>query len=1242
MCILLFSTLLALGNAFTQDTKENADFKLAVNLYNDKLYDLALEQFQQFIARYPNSQQTVEGKFYLGLTQTKLGKHEDARFTFQNFALSYPDNPKAPEAWWNVAEAYAAQNNHREAAVSFERIKVFHPKSKLAASGLLLASKYYETAGDKANSEKMLRALLQDYPASDDALTARILLSELSLAANQFEAARAESQRVLSNSKDPGMRASAQLILAKAHMGLSRFSDAEKTLDEIVKDPRSSAYYEALFMKGVVKRQAGNLEDAVAVWRTIEVDSVRATSQYLQLALLEIGESFAAARNFTGALPYFERAAATRAQRQGEALYKAAIAAEKTKQWKKAGEYYTRALRVETERTEQLKNLREYFDREANAGKYFDRRVGMSVASLERAPLLVGAFKGATFTQQYHEALRLASQFRSEYPQDRLTPRILYEAARIAQHELKDPRQAIELYQSIVTEYASSGVADEALFGFGTALAQSGSSEEALLTFQNFKERFPGSEFIPKAEDEAQRIRLFTVKSRESGIEKLALLIGDVIAQKSKGDLSFRLAEIYFYDLKDYERAAQHFELALDADLDAAKRPAARYSLAQAYDLLAWKAALDSKDNKHYATEAMKNYELLLRAFPLNEFRDEAVASLNTLKLQNAATLTEVRALQNAFVQHYPALEKRDAVMIRFGEAYRRFDGDADAIEVYRSLVHAGKGAEAAEAKFQLALTLRDIGKDDSTYTLLQEFVTAYPQHPRSAEAAWIAGQLAAKQTLATQAVHYFDMIERQYPYSAYAGRLAQARAEAYFAADDIPSALEHFQRYLNDVAADHYSLPDVSQRVQYSVAQCYQRVGRRAEAKKYYAEALAHDASSPVAGEIYFALASIAREERNLELAAHYLQRAGRLSAGGADLRLRASLEAADLLFRGEVYTDAVERYRDVLTVATSDSVKQNAQARIVVCYFRMNNAEEADRSLAGFLKTYPKAMNEIAEFEFERGRYLLRRDEFDRAKIVLENVIKKYEKAPVAIDAQYWLGRVVEAVGRTQEARKTYETIIERFPNHTIAPRARLSLGNIFYAAEQWEPAVQQYKALLDNEQAAPDLVPFAMNNIILAYKELGLYDGALELTRKYLERFPADPNLLAKRIDLGVLYQKLGYYDQSVLHLQGLLENADPDTEAELRYYIGEAHYYKGAYQQAILEFLKVPYLVTRRTNIDWVATSFYMAGQSYEKMSKFDQAISMYQQIIERPNIDAQFKAAAQKEIDRVNALVRSQR
>jgi tetratricopeptide (TPR) repeat protein len=199
------------------------------------------------------------------------------------------------------------------------------------------------------------------------------------------------------------------------------------------------------------------------------------------------------------------------------------------------------------------------------------------------------------------------------------------------------------------------------------------------------------------------------------------------------------------------------------------------------------------------------------------------------------------------------------------------------------------------------------------------------------------------------------------------------------------------------------------------------------------------------------------------------------------------------------------------------------------------------------------------------------------------------------------------------------------------------RLSLGNALYALEQWDRASSLFKTVMDDVGSAADLVQFAMNNLILTYKEQGLFDAALQLTRRYITTYPDDPELMNKRIDIGVLYQKLGYYDQSVTHLQSLMQTAGADLEAELRYYIGEAYHYKGDHQQAILEFLKVPYLVSRVGPVDWVAASYYMAGQSYEKMSRFEQAIAMYRQIIQRPGIDPSFKTAAQREIDRVRQL-----
>ena len=165
------------------------------------------------------------------------------------------------------------------------------------------------------------------------------------------------------------------------------------------------------------------------------------------------------------------------------------------------------------------------------------------------------------------------------------------------------------------------------------------------------------------------------------------------------------------------------------------------------------------------------------------------------------------------------------------------------------------------------------------------------------------------------------------------------------------------------------------------------------------------------------------------------------------------------------------------------------------------------------------------------------------------------------------------------------------------------------------------------------------FAMNNLIEAYESSKLYDAALKTTRDFIERFPYDESVIGKKIKIGTLFTRLGYYDQAVLHFQNLMGEAGSALEAEIRYNIGEAYFYKTDYNQAILEFLKVPYLVYKQGKVNWTATSLYMAGQAYEKMSKFDEAIGMYQQVIDRPGIDATFKAAAKKEIERVRSIIR---
>jgi tetratricopeptide (TPR) repeat protein len=364
--------------------------------------------------------------------------------------------------------------------------------------------------------------------------------------------------------------------------------------------------------------------------------------------------------------------------------------------------------------------------------------------------------------------------------------------------------------------------------------------------------------------------------------------------------------------------------------------------------------------------------------------------------------------------------------------------------------------------------------------------------------------------------------------------------------------------------------------------------------------------------------------------------------AAGATDdpeLKENSRLEAADLLFESEQYGDAIRQYREVQQLTANDTIRQYAEARTVVGLYRLDNLQDADRRAQAFIKARSGAVEQAAEFQYERGRYYVRRSRYDLALRQFTAVTEDYRMTSFAPEATYWTGRVHELQNKPGEAVKVYQELLEDYENHPVTLRAQLGLGNAYYSLEQYENAMKQFKPLVDAPDQAPKLLPYSMNNLILTYKALGLFDAALQLTREYIEKFPDDPELTSKYIDIGVLYQRLGYYDQSVFHLQSMLENADASIEAELRYYIGEAYYYKGDFQQAILEFLKVPYLTTREGRGEWIPPAYYMAGQAYEKMSRFEQAIAMYRQIIDRPGIDPTFKTAAQREIDRVNALLR---
>jgi TolA-binding protein len=1203
---LLFSCI-----AFAQDAKENADFKLAVNLYNDKMYDLALEQFRTFINLYPSSPQGIEARFYLGLAQSKLGKHDDARYTFQNFALAYTDNMRAPEAWINVAEEYAAMKNEREAAMAFERVKTFHPSSKFAPVALLKAAEYYGRLKDTENTLRVLRILTQEY-TTDEVLPARNKLAEILISSGQFEQARQGTKHVIDLAKDAQLKARALVLHGQALIGLGKIAEAETAVSDVTKNFKStSSYYDALFVLGVLKNAGGKTDEAIVAWKSAADDSLKAPKQLRQDAYIEMAEANSRMQSNARALELFEKAGKIRGTRNGEVFYKAGVAAERTGDLGKAAQWYSRALTD-------------------------------SIGKADRRAIIIGAMKSATITKNYLEAVRLTNLYCQQYPDDGNVPRLLVEGAEIASDERGDTKTAIEFCDRLLERFPSSEWVDDAIMKLGEAQKKAGNIEKAIVVFENLQRMYPSSEFVPEAQKQIRLLKAFDVRDRDASIQKLALLIGDVIARKSQGTLAYRLAERYYSDLKDYKLAADQYAYALTLDLEESLRPTAWLKQAESYELLSLKEGELKAARKENILKAIAVYDSLAALYPAGDLTDQAVVMAFTLRLQLAEKPEEVRTLGTDFLSKSSGARGKDVALLLLGDSYLNAKNYEGAVLTYKLLLEKYSDRPTAPAAtYQLGIALDGVMEKDSAVHVLEKFLAENPNHAKSAAATVYLAKAAADSGQVAKAFGYFDLLESRYFYNPLCSHLDLYKADAYFVANDFKNANEWYTHTLERLRTDFFVVnadPDVERSVIYKIGLCSEKLGDHTGAKKWFAEYITRDQSTERAGQAYYALASIAKTEGSIELAAKYLQEVSRISGKAGGQFLSIAFETAEMLFQNEQYADAVKRYTEALSQTKNDTAKQFIQSRIIVCYFRLDNVKEADKRSAEFIKEHSHTYNYEAEFEFERGKYELRKEDIVKARERFAQVVRSYLKAPIIPETMFWIARVYELDQKLPLAVRMYDSLLQCYPNHPILPRVRLSLGNAYYSLEQWDAASKQYRFLLENEQSSSNLIPLAMSNLIMTYKEMELYDGALELTRKYIERFPNDPDLIDKKIDIGVLYQKLGYYDQSILHLQDLIEAGNIDLEAELRYYIGEAYFFKGEFQQAILEFLKVPYLVTKRGKMDWISTAYYMAGQSYEKMSKFDQAMTMYKQIIDRKDTDTQFKTAAQKEIDRVKTVL----
>lgn len=184
-----------------------------------------------------------------------------------------------------------------------------------------------------------------------------------------------------------------------------------------------------------------------------------------------------------------------------------------------------------------------------------------------------------------------------------------------------------------------------------------------------------------------------------------------------------------------------------------------------------------------------------------------------------------------------------------------------------------------------------------------------------------------------------------------------------------------------------------------------------------------------------------------------------------------------------------------------------------------------------------------------------LIRKSQFIEA---LHHLDKLTVQNPKLVIAHYYKGRITMELGRYKEAEEAFLETLRL--SKTLEP-ALFDLGTLYQMTDRQMDAVKTYETLLEYY---PDNIN-VQRRILELYIQLGFKERAEEQMKKF-KKFsePGDP----ERQTLGLIYLKQGRLDESIEELSLIVSAWPEDTKS--RYYLATAYQERENFEEAMEHF------------------------------------------------------------------------
>ncbi len=1175
---------------------ENYDLTYGKKLLNDKIYDVAITQFELFIEKYPSSINNAEAYYYIAKSYKGLDDSENSLKYYQKVILNFPSSEFCELAIEESGKILEEKKELDKAARFYLQYKNYFPKSRKMPKNLYRAIALFYQTGQLDEAIDQINFLKTKYPKNLFTAKSLLIMAKIHSARNEFLVARKIYNDLINITSDKSLLALIYYDFSNFYFENNKYGDAKKILEKIVKSfKKYPQYQEAALKLAKIYLDETRYQESLATIPTIEqADSLAYMKERLLKSLILTRQE-----KLQEALEILEKYDPN--HNNLEVSLREADILEKLSQYSKGAEI----LRISIEKNTEIANILE-----------------LKKAILKSANLSFRA-------NQASKAVAYLNKFNYLFKEENEQAFILYLSGKFY-FQTENYYEAFAALNKLLNSNFKHHYLDHACYLAAEALYNLKDFGQAEIYFNRLKTSFPASNFTGLALNRLKKIRAKKIDNNQALLELSEIMQNSA----NQEDLTLEWAKYYFYTLKEYEKS-----LALITNYQSPNKE--NESLATIIYLgsllknenlsdeeknskLKNKLALIKKD-----AQEKKFLLYLLEIFKETTLYTNSDKSLKKL-YQNYLKFLYENKLDNNQKEVYTSYLE----MLYNNQDYLNFLKISD---LYLSIVSSKENQE--KIQYLRAKALENMEKIDQARTSFRKIIDANQSSYYQFRS--ILHYLDIFAASLDEKLRLLDQIRDEYFYTELASNYQTKKAELLTLSDNFFKAEKVYQQMIADYNSGRTLFeekqPDILA-IYNKLANLYYQQNQYDKAEFYYKKALSLDEGNLDALEILNKLSEIYKIKKDMVSLEDNLKLISQFSQG--ENNNQADLALANIEFEKENYKSA---HKKLVSILKKDPLKKDkilVEAKIIQCLYRLKKIDEASKKADLFEEKYEEDDSIIKTylplFLLEKADAYMKFKNYDKALDGYEDIIDDYEKAEVYPKALYGKSMVYYNIGKKDKAIKIWQQLSKYFKTKAVSVNSDHHLGAIYMNREDYDNALLHLEKIIKFEHPH-NLKQSAYKHLIDLYKMLGLTDAALRTLREYIKKYPEDPSLFYKKIEIGKIYQANEEYDLALKYFNNLLYQAKGEDEAAVQFYIAESYMKRGAYKKAISEFLKVNYLIKNYSPTrDWQVTALYNSALCYEELKEYQKAIELLNKVLKKYGKSTSYGKQATKVIRRIKS------